>query len=105
MTWKASPTAEAKELAGGAFAKFSLDGIFHLDPAKSPKTIDLTILGAGARTPLGTPAPDRAFRGAALRLVLHALSTVPATREELNEIRKLLAQGGQGGKKGRKRKA
>ena len=49
----------------------------------------------------GTPAPDRAFRGAALRLVLHALSTVPATREELDEIRKLLAQGG---KRARKRK-
>src|SRR5439155_11057608 len=62
VTWKASPAPEAKDLLGGALAKFSLDGIFHLDPAMSPKTIDLTILGAGAKTPLGTPAP-RALLG------------------------------------------
>ena len=62
VTWKASPTPEAKDLVGSPLTKFSLDGIFHLDPAKFPKTIDLTVLGAGAKTPLGTPAP-RALLG------------------------------------------
>jgi uncharacterized protein (TIGR03067 family) len=62
VTWKANPTPEANNILGGILAKFSLDGVFHLDPTKSPKTIDLTILGPGARTPLGTPAP-RALLG------------------------------------------
>jgi uncharacterized protein (TIGR03067 family) len=57
VTWKANPVPEAKNLFDGRLAKFSLDGIFHLDPAKSPRTIDLTVLGRSARTPLGTPAP------------------------------------------------
>jgi hypothetical protein len=48
----------------------------------------------------GTPAADRAFRGSALRLVLHALSTGPATREELDEIRRLLGRKGRGRKHG-----
>jgi uncharacterized protein (TIGR03067 family) len=62
VTWKASPTPEAKDLFGGALAKFSLDGVFSLDTSKTPKTIDLMVLGAGAKTPLGTPAP-RALLG------------------------------------------
>jgi uncharacterized protein (TIGR03067 family) len=62
VTWKANPIPEAREILGGMLAKFSLDGVFSLDPAKSPKTIDLTVLGAGAKTPLGTPAP-RALLG------------------------------------------
>jgi len=62
VTWKANPTPEAKELLGRLLAEFSLEGVFHLDPTKSPKTIDLTVLGANAKTPLGTPAP-RALLG------------------------------------------
>ncbi len=61
VTWKASPAPEAKDVFA-ALAKFSLEGVFHLDPAKSPRTIDLTVLGPNARTPLGTPAP-RALLG------------------------------------------
>ncbi len=62
VTWKTTPAPAAKDLFGGMLAKFSLEGVFHLDPAKSPKTMDLTVLGPGARTPLGTPAP-RALLG------------------------------------------
>jgi uncharacterized protein (TIGR03067 family) len=57
VTWKANPIPEADNFFGGMLAKFSLDGIVHLDPTKSPKTIDLTVLGQNAKTPLGTPAP------------------------------------------------
>jgi uncharacterized protein (TIGR03067 family) len=62
VTWKANPTPEAKDLLGSKLASFSLEGVFHVDPAKSPRTIDLTVLGSGAKTPLGTPAP-RALLG------------------------------------------
>jgi uncharacterized protein (TIGR03067 family) len=66
VTWKANPTPEAKGVFGDElalkFASFSLDGIFHLDPTKSPKTIDLMLLGQIVKTPIGTPAP-RAFLG------------------------------------------
>ncbi len=62
VTWRANPAAEAKDLLGGTLAKFNLEGIFRLDATKSPSTIDLTVLGAGAKTPLGTPAP-RALLG------------------------------------------
>ncbi len=57
VTWKTNPTPEARELFGGMLARFQVEGIFHLDPAKSPRTIDLTVLGQNARTPIGTPAP------------------------------------------------
>src|SRR5262249_13925563 len=46
VTWKANPTPEAKDLLGRLLADFGLEGVFHLDPTKSPKTIDLTVLGA-----------------------------------------------------------
>jgi uncharacterized protein (TIGR03067 family) len=62
VIWKANPSPEAKDLFGGMLTKFSLDGVFSLDPTKSPKTIDLTVLGQNAKTPLGTPAP-RALLG------------------------------------------
>jgi|GEM_PF-6478256 len=62
VTWKANPTPEAKDLLGSKLASFSLEGVFHVDPAKSPRTIDLMVLGSGAKTPLGTPAP-RALLG------------------------------------------
>jgi uncharacterized protein (TIGR03067 family) len=62
VTWRANPTPEAKDLFGGMLANFSLDGVFHLDATKSPKTIDLMVLGPNAKTPLGTPAP-RALLG------------------------------------------
>ena len=63
VTWRASPTPEARDLLGDRlFSKFNVEGIFHLDPTKSPRTIDLTVLGPGTRTPLGTPAP-RALLG------------------------------------------
>jgi uncharacterized protein (TIGR03067 family) len=61
VTWKADPTPEARNVFA-ALARFSLDGVFHLDPTKSPKAIDLTVLGANPRTPVGTPAP-RALLG------------------------------------------
>jgi predicted transcriptional regulator len=35
---------------------------------------------------------DKAFRGSALKLVQHVLETKPASREELAEIRKLIAE-------------
>ncbi|HLM00524.1 MAG TPA: BlaI/MecI/CopY family transcriptional regulator [Pyrinomonadaceae bacterium] len=35
---------------------------------------------------------EKAFRGSALRLVQHVLETKPASREELTEIRKLIAE-------------
>ena len=59
VTWKTIP---GKELADTPFAKFNLDGVFDLDPTKSPKTINLTVLGKDPKTPLGTPAP-RALLG------------------------------------------
>jgi uncharacterized protein (TIGR03067 family) len=62
VTWRANPTPEARDLFGAMLAKFSLEGALNLDPTKSPKTIDITVLGAGAKTPLGTPAP-RALLG------------------------------------------
>jgi uncharacterized protein (TIGR03067 family) len=62
VTWKTNPIAEVKDAFGGVLAKFSLDGVYHLDSTKSPKTINLTVLGHNARTPLGTPAP-RALLG------------------------------------------
>jgi uncharacterized protein (TIGR03067 family) len=62
VTWKANPSPEAKELFGDRLSKFNVEGVFHLDATKSPKTIDLTILGSGVKTPLGTPAP-RALLG------------------------------------------
>jgi uncharacterized protein (TIGR03067 family) len=62
VTWKADPGPEMKDAFGGMLARFSLDGVFSLDPAKSPKTIDLTVLGKDPKTPLGTPAP-RAILG------------------------------------------
>jgi uncharacterized protein (TIGR03067 family) len=61
VTWKANPALKDKDLAN-AFAKFALDGVFHLDPTKSPRAIDLTVLGKDPKTPLGTPAP-RAILG------------------------------------------
>ncbi|HEX4592364.1 MAG TPA: protein kinase [Gemmataceae bacterium] len=57
VTWKANPSAEVKDFFGGLLANFRLEGIFHLDPTKSPKTIDLTVLGQNAKTPIGTAAP------------------------------------------------
>ena len=62
VIWKANPSPKANEAFGGILAKFSLEGLFSLDPAKSPKTIDLTVLGSNPKTPLGTPAP-RAILG------------------------------------------
>jgi uncharacterized protein (TIGR03067 family) len=62
LTWKANPTPDAKDLFGGVLATFRLEGILHLDPTKSPKTVDLTVLGQNPKTPLGTPAP-RALLG------------------------------------------
>ena len=62
VNWKADPSPEGKKLFSGALANFSLDGVFHLDPTKSPKTIDLTLLGQNPKTPLGTRAP-RALLG------------------------------------------
>jgi predicted transcriptional regulator len=35
---------------------------------------------------------DRAFAGSAAQLVLHALSSRPASREELDEIRRLIEE-------------
>lgn len=35
---------------------------------------------------------DRAFRGSALKLVQHVLETKPASREELAEIRRIIAE-------------
>ncbi|MDQ3800017.1 MAG: BlaI/MecI/CopY family transcriptional regulator [Acidobacteriota bacterium] len=35
---------------------------------------------------------EKAFRGSALRLVQHVLESKPASREELTEIRKLIAE-------------
>jgi uncharacterized protein (TIGR03067 family) len=60
VTWKANPTA--KELADSPLAKFTLDGVFDLDPTQSPKTINMTVLGKDPKTPLGTPSP-RALLG------------------------------------------
>jgi uncharacterized protein (TIGR03067 family) len=57
VTWRTNPTPEARDLFGGMLVRFRLDGIFHLDPTKSPRTVDLTVLGQNARTPIGTPAP------------------------------------------------
>jgi uncharacterized protein (TIGR03067 family) len=57
VKWNANPSSEAKELLGPVLGNFNLEGIFHLDPTKSPKTIDLTVLGQNPKTPLGTPAP------------------------------------------------
>jgi uncharacterized protein (TIGR03067 family) len=62
VTWRANPTPEAKDLFGRLLADARLEGVFHLDPTKSPKTIDLTVLGQNAKTPIGTPAP-RALLG------------------------------------------
>ena len=49
-------------MLGGMLAKFSVEGVYHLDPMKSPKTIDLMVLGQNTKTPLGTPVP-RALLG------------------------------------------
>jgi uncharacterized protein (TIGR03067 family) len=62
VTWKATPTPEAKQLFGERLSQFHPEGVFHLDASKSPKTIDFTVLGPGTRTPLGTPVP-RALLG------------------------------------------
>src|SRR5205085_1159866 len=62
VTWRASPKVPPKDFAQSPLGKFNLDGVFHLDPAKSPRTIDMTVLGKDPKTPLGTPAP-RALLG------------------------------------------
>jgi uncharacterized protein (TIGR03067 family) len=62
VTWNANPTPEVKAALGPVLGNFNLEGLFHLDPTKSPKTIDLTVLGQNPKTPLGTPAP-RALLG------------------------------------------
>jgi uncharacterized protein (TIGR03067 family) len=62
VTWKANPTPEARKILGDALATFSIEGVFHLDPTKAPKAIDLIVLGPNAKTPLGTPVP-RAMLG------------------------------------------
>jgi BlaI family transcriptional regulator, penicillinase repressor len=41
---------------------------------------------------LVTDLLDKVFRGSALKLVQHVLETKPASREELAEIRKLIAE-------------
>jgi uncharacterized protein (TIGR03067 family) len=62
VKWNANPSPEAKVALGPVLGNFNLEGVFHLDPTKSPKTIDLTVLGQNPKTPLGTPAP-RALLG------------------------------------------
>jgi uncharacterized protein (TIGR03067 family) len=62
VTWRANPAPEVKDVFGRLLADFRLEGVFHVDPTKSPKTIDLTVLGPNAKTPIGTPAP-RALLG------------------------------------------
>jgi BlaI family transcriptional regulator, penicillinase repressor len=48
---------------------------------------------------LVTDLLDRAFRGSALKLVQHVLETKPASREELAEIRRLIAEAEERGAK------
>jgi uncharacterized protein (TIGR03067 family) len=55
ITWKANPPG--KELADSPFGKVNIEGVFDLDPTKSPKTLNMTVLGKDPKTPLGTPAP------------------------------------------------
>jgi uncharacterized protein (TIGR03067 family) len=57
VTWSTNPAPEIKKIFGDALTKFGVEGIYHLDPTKSPKTIDLMLLGPKAKTPLGTPIP------------------------------------------------
>jgi uncharacterized protein (TIGR03067 family) len=45
LTWKADPASP--------FGKLNFEGIYHLDTAKSPKTIDLVYLGRVRKTLLG----------------------------------------------------
>ena len=51
------------------------------------------------RTQLVGTLLERAFRGSALSLVQHVLETKPATREELDEIRKVIDKAAEGVKK------
>ena len=51
------------------------------------------------RTQLVGTLLERAFRGSALSLVQHVLETKPATREELDEIRKMIDKAAEGVKK------
>ena len=51
------------------------------------------------RTQLVGALLERAFRGSALSLVQHVLETKPATREELDEIRKVIDKAAEGVKK------
>ena len=50
-------------------------------PAESPRQMRRKLVGS---------LVERAFRGSALSLVQHVLETKPATREELNAIRKMI---------------
>jgi uncharacterized protein (TIGR03067 family) len=62
LTWKANPTPEAKDLFGGLLSNFHPEGVFHLDPTRSPKSIDMTVLGQDITSPIGTKLP-RALLG------------------------------------------
>jgi ribosomal protein S6--L-glutamate ligase len=61
----------------------------------APSRIARYIAAAAARAGRGEPVvapepPSESVRGSALKVVLNALSTTPATRHELDQIRKLL---------------
>jgi uncharacterized protein (TIGR03067 family) len=52
VVWKANPTESGKPILSGALSKLSFEGVFHLDPAKTPKTIDLMVLGQAPKKSL-----------------------------------------------------
>jgi uncharacterized protein (TIGR03067 family) len=57
LTWKANPSPEAKDVFGGFLANFRPEGVFHVDPTKNPKSIDMTVLGQNVKSPIGSPVP------------------------------------------------
>jgi ribosomal protein S6--L-glutamate ligase len=115
-----TPSPDVADIARRCGAAFGIDlfGVDIVESDGAPYVVDMSSLpgfkgvpdaarrvaayvhAAAQRATLGDPivppasgAPafaERSFQGSTLELVLHALSTTPATSEELDQIRKLL---------------
>jgi predicted transcriptional regulator len=67
-------------------------GLVKRDEQESPHVYRPTISRGAAAKRMVRELIDKVYDGAAMSLVLHALSSAKATKEELDEVRRLLDQ-------------
>jgi predicted transcriptional regulator len=67
-------------------------GLLKRDESERAHTYQPAVSRKRTQATLVSDLLERAFRGSALKLVQHVLETKPATREELEEIRRLIAE-------------